>query len=59
MLTNPKSLLLLGLAIAAASDWRCVVFSELGLGYVPCMLCLWQRIPYYVAGVASAGGACS
>ena len=24
-------------------------FSELVLGYVPCMLCLWQRWPYYIA----------
>lgn len=50
MLTNPKSLLLLGLVLASAAiggAW----FSELGLGYVPCMLCLWQRIPYYVAAL--------
>ncbi len=24
-------------------------FSELGLGFVPCKLCLWQRWPYYIA----------
>ena len=23
-------------------------FFQLGLGYIPCKLCLWQRIPYYV-----------
>lgn len=23
-------------------------FSELVLGYVPCMLCLWERWPYYI-----------
>jgi disulfide bond formation protein DsbB len=38
-------------------------FSELGLGFVPCMLCLWERWPYYIglpiAGIAllmMAGG---
>lgn len=24
------------------------LFSELVLGYQPCMLCLWQRWPYYI-----------
>jgi disulfide bond formation protein DsbB len=24
-------------------------FTELGLGYIPCKLCLWQRWPYYAA----------
>ena len=23
-------------------------FFQLALGYIPCKLCLWQRIPYYV-----------
>lgn len=50
MLNRPVPLFLAGLAIASTSiggAW----YSELGLGYVPCMLCLWQRIPYYVAAV--------
>lgn len=32
-------------------------FSELGLGYVPCMLCLWQRIPLLCRRVAGGSGA--
>lgn len=50
MIDRPVPLLLAGIALASAAiggAW----FSELGLGYVPCMLCLWQRIPYYVAAV--------
>jgi disulfide bond formation protein DsbB len=38
--------LLLGIATATiAGAW----FTELGLGYVPCKLCLLQRWPYYFA----------
>ena len=43
----PRALLVAALLLASASiggAW----FSELVLGYVPCKLCLWQRIPYYV-----------
>lgn len=50
MIDRPVPLLLAGIALASAAiggAW----FSELGLGYVPCMLCLWQRIPYYVAAL--------
>lgn len=50
MLHRPAALLVLGIALAAAAiggAW----FSELGLGYVPCMLCLWQRMPYYAAAL--------
>jgi disulfide bond formation protein DsbB len=45
---RPETLLLLAILLAAAAiggAW----FSELGLGYVPCKLCLWQRWPYYIA----------
>lgn len=47
-LLTPFSALLAGIALAAGAiggAW----YSELGLGYVPCMLCLWQRWPYYIA----------
>jgi disulfide bond formation protein DsbB len=41
-------------AIAIGGAW----FSELVMGFVPCMLCLWERWPYYIglplAGVAFA-----
>ncbi|MFY8115601.1 MAG: disulfide bond formation protein B [Rhabdaerophilum sp.] len=50
MIDRPVPLLLAAIALASAAiggAW----FSELGLGYVPCMLCLWQRIPYYVAAL--------
>lgn len=41
-----KLALALLLALAAISGaW----FSELVLGFVPCMLCLWERWPYYIA----------
>ena len=41
-----RLMLATGLAIAGIGGaW----FSELVLGYVPCMLCLWQRWPYYIA----------
>jgi len=40
----PHLALLLALA-AIGGAW----FSELVLGYRPCMLCLWQRWPYYLA----------
>ena len=53
MLTSPARLMVLAILLAVAAiggAW----FSELGLGYVPCMLCLWQRIPYYVAAVPAA-----
>jgi disulfide bond formation protein DsbB len=39
----PQLALLLALA-AIGGAW----FSELVLGYQPCMLCLWQRWPYYL-----------
>lgn len=45
---SPRMLMALATLIAAAAiggAW----FSELGLGYVPCKLCLWQRNPYYIA----------
>lgn len=32
-------------AAAIGGAW----FSELVLHFVPCLLCLWERIPYYVA----------
>jgi disulfide bond formation protein DsbB len=31
-------------------------FSELGLGYVPCMLCLLERWPYYIAAPFAVAG---
>ncbi|OYU46958.1 MAG: disulfide bond formation protein B [Rhizobiales bacterium PAR1] len=41
-----KLTLVLLLALSAISGaW----FSELVLGFVPCMLCLWERWPYYIA----------
>lgn len=39
----PQLALLLAIA-AIGGAW----FSELVLGYQPCMLCLWQRWPYYL-----------
>jgi disulfide bond formation protein DsbB len=39
-----------GLAVAAAATLAvggALVFEH-GFGYTPCMLCLWQRWPYYV-----------
>jgi disulfide bond formation protein DsbB len=39
----PHLALLLAIA-AIGGAW----FSELVLGYQPCMLCLWQRWPYYL-----------
>lgn len=47
-LRRPERLLILAILLASAAiggAW----FSELGLGYVPCKLCLWQRWPYYIA----------
>lgn len=52
-LGTPFSALLAAIALAAGAiggAW----FSELGLGYVPCMLCLWQRWPYYGAAPFAA-----
>lgn len=45
---SPQARLMLAMLLALAAiggAW----FSELGLGYVPCKLCLWQRWPYYIA----------
>lgn len=43
--TESRLVLAMLLAFGAISGaW----FSELVLGYVPCMLCLWERWPYYV-----------
>jgi disulfide bond formation protein DsbB len=51
-----KLTLALILALAAISGaW----FSELVLGFTPCMLCLWERWPYYIAlpiGVTGLAG---
>jgi disulfide bond formation protein DsbB len=50
MLDRPAVLVFAAMALALAAiggAW----FSELGLGYVPCMLCLWQRFPYYGAAL--------
>ncbi len=62
-LSRPISALWIILLIALAtiiSAW----FFQLVLGYIPCKLCLWQRIPYYagiplsmVALIALARGA--
>lgn len=46
-LTSPRSQLVLVMPLALGAiggAW----FSELALGYVPCMLCLWERWPYYL-----------
>lgn len=43
--TESRLVLAMLLAFGAISGaW----FSELVLGYVPCMLCLWERWPYYI-----------
>lgn len=57
MRPSSSSNLLYGLACAlAASAIGGAWFSELVMGFVPCMLCLWERWPYYIglplAGVA-------
>lgn len=50
---DPHFVLASLLAVAAIGGaW----FSELGLGYVPCKLCLWQRWPYYIALPLAATG---
>ena len=55
ILATVKSKLLLALLLALAAisgAW----FSELVLGFVPCMLCLWERWPYYIALPVAAIG---
>lgn len=49
-------------ALAAATVGGALIFQH-GFGYVPCMLCLWERWPYYLgapiallAGVLGLGG---
>lgn len=46
-LTSPLVLALAILLVAAASIAGALVFEA--LGYIPCELCLKERIPYYVA----------
>lgn len=46
---NSRSDLLFGLAtLLAAGAIAGAWFSELQLHFVPCMLCLWERWPYYI-----------
>lgn len=34
--------------VAGAATLAGAWYSQLGLGFIPCKLCLWQRWPYYV-----------
>ncbi|MFL1875807.1 disulfide bond formation protein B, partial [Hansschlegelia beijingensis] len=58
-MTRTRSAAILAFVIAAAAALTvgaALVFQH-GFGYVPCMLCLWQRWPYYVgAPLALAAG---
>jgi disulfide bond formation protein DsbB len=61
MIRLPHSSLLIA-AAAALTVGAALVFQH-GFGYVPCMLCLWERWPYYIGaplalvafGLAAAG----
>lgn len=37
------------IAVASAATVGSALVMEHGFGYVPCMLCLWERWPYYLA----------
>ena len=39
--------------VACGGILATVFFLEYGLGYLPCRLCVWQRIPYGVAMILS------
>lgn len=47
---SPRAAALAILAVAVLAVGGALVFEH-GFGYVPCMLCLWQRWPYYVGAV--------
>lgn len=46
-LRSPATAAFLIAAVAAATVGGALVFEH-GFGYVPCMLCLWERWPYYL-----------
>ena len=48
ILDHPRRLASAILVAAAATIGGALVFQH-GLGYVPCKLCLEQRVPYYAA----------
>jgi disulfide bond formation protein DsbB len=49
----PPRILMIGATLIAAAAIGGAWYSELVLHFVPCMLCLWQRIPYYLAAPAA------
>lgn len=58
------AILAFAIAAAAALTVGAALVFQHGFGYVPCMLCLWERWPYYVgaplalaAGLVAAAGA--
>lgn len=60
--SRPATAAFLLAAVAALAIGGALVFEH-GFGYVPCMLCLWQRWPYYLgiplalaAGLLALGG---
>ncbi len=54
---RPAAILAFVIAAAAALTVGGALVFQHGFGYVPCMLCLWQRWPYYVgAPLALAAG---
>lgn len=64
-MTSPVRPAIAGLAVAfaAISTVGAALVMQHGFGYVPCMLCLWERWPYYLgaplallAGLAALAG---